>query len=230
MNMMEPFGSTVLTQGLIHAGYILTAIAFLLRDILWLRVLAILANLCVAYAAFRSGGATHWIVISWATAFVIINLGHSIWLIYERHVRRFTEEEQRLRDTAFPALDPVWVRRLLRCGTWTDLQSDHYLARQGERLRELILIASGEAAVKVGERTVSHLSAGKFVGEISFLGDDPASATVLSKEPMRCIVWRQDELQRIFERRPELRNTFHAAIGRDLAQKIASHNIKLEEA
>ena len=59
----------------------------------------------------------------WAAAFVAINLGHSIWLITERHLLRLTAEERRLKDSAFGAIDPVLVRKLLRRGTWRDLAS-----------------------------------------------------------------------------------------------------------
>ncbi len=45
MHVMTPTGGIGPTEILIHAGYLLTAAAFLLRDILWLRLLAIAANL-----------------------------------------------------------------------------------------------------------------------------------------------------------------------------------------
>ena len=61
MNVMTPTGGFGLTEILIHAGYMLTAAAFLLRDILWLRLLAIAANLCVGLAAYRAGMDPHWV-------------------------------------------------------------------------------------------------------------------------------------------------------------------------
>ncbi len=54
MNVMTPTSGFGLTEILIHAGYILTAVAFLLRDIFWLRLLAIAANFCFGLAAYQS--------------------------------------------------------------------------------------------------------------------------------------------------------------------------------
>ena len=227
MGIMEPFGGTTLTEALVHAAFALTALAFLLRDILWLRLLAIAANLCVGFAAFRAIPEPRWAIIAWAAAFIAINLGHSAWLIYERQFRRFTEEEKRLRDAAFPSLDPVCVRRLLRCGTWTEFPKDKSLALQGVHLDDLVLISEGEAAVFLGGRIVQRLKRGKFIGEIGFLSGEPATATVMVTAPLRGLVWKTAELQRFLTRHPEVRTIFHAAVGRDLAEKVASHNVRL---
>jgi hypothetical protein len=68
MNTITPTGGLGLTELLIHAGYILTAAAFLLRDILWLRLLAIAANFCVGLAAYRAGMDPRWVVVAWRKA------------------------------------------------------------------------------------------------------------------------------------------------------------------
>ena len=227
MHPMEPAGDAYLVEALIHAGYILTALAFLVRDILWLRLLAIAANLCMGIAAYGLGDAPRWAVVGWAGAFVAINLGHSAWLIYERHLRRFTEEEKRLRSAAFESLDAVCVRRLLRCGRWVEFDQQKSLTLQGVHPDDLLLISEGEAAVFLGGRIAQRLKRGKFVGEIGFLSGEPATATVMALTPLRCLSWNAAELRRLLERHPEVRNVFHAAIGKDLAEKIASHNVRL---
>lgn len=227
MNVMPPSGGTGLTDLLVHASYLLTAVAFLLRDILGLRVLAILAHLCIAAAAFRAGMGPNWPIVAWAMAFVAINLGHSAWLVYERHLIRLTEDERRLYETAFQKLDAVSVRKLLRRGSWKTVEDQACLARQGVHLEQLQLIGSSQAAVLLGGRIVARLTTGNFVGEIAFLNGEPATATVVATSPLKCLVWKKDDLERLFTRRPELQQVFHAAVGRDLAGKIASHNIAL---
>jgi hypothetical protein len=229
MHVMTPTGGLGLTEFLVHAGYILTATAFLLRDILWLRLLAIAANLCVGLAAYFAGMDPHWVVVAWAAAFVAINLGHSSWLIYERYLQRLSDEEQRLYDCCFQALDPVSVRKLLRRGEWIDFAAQDCLAHQGIHLDRLLLVSSGEAAVLLGGRSVARLAPGKFVGEISFLSGDLTTAMVVATEPTRCLAWNKERLERLLAREPELLNVFHAAVGKDLAAKIAHHNVALSQ-
>ena len=227
MNAMMPFGGTLLSDILIHASYILTAGAFIMRDILGLRILAILANLAIAWAAWRAGMGPNWIIVAWAAIFVVINLGHSVWLAYERYLMRFTDDEKRLYETTFQKLDPNAVRKLLRRGKWESFDDQTCLVRQGVHLERLQLIGAGEAAVLLGGRIAARLSTGKFVGEIAFLSGDPATATVVATAPLKCLVWKRQELSRLFKRRPELLQVFHAAVGRDLADKIACHNVRL---
>ena len=229
MNMVAPYGAEIVTDLLLHAGFILTAGAYLVRDILWLRGLAMLANACVLVAAWRAGMDPNWIVVAWASAFIAINLGHSAWLVRERYLLRLTEDEQRLCDTAFQALDKVAVRRLLRRGKWVTFPEKDCLARQGVHLDRLLLVASGEAAVLLGGRIAARLSTGKFIGEISFLSNEPSSAMVVATTEVRCLSWNRDELQAVLERRPDLLNVFHAAVGKDLAGKIAAHNVSLSQ-
>ena len=229
MHVMTPTGGIGLTEILIHAGYLLTAAAFLLRDILWLRLLAIAANLCVGLAAFRAGMDPHWVVVAWATIFVAINLGHSSWLIYERYLQRLTEEEQRLYDCCFQALDPVSVLKLLRRGEWIDFAPQDSLARQGIHLDRLLLVSSGEAAVLLGGKIVARLASGKFVGEISYLSGDISTAMVVATEPTRCLAWKKERLEPLLAREPELVNVFYAAVGKDLAAKVAHHNVALSQ-
>ena len=230
MMMMQPYGGETLTMILIHASYLLYALSFLLRDILWLRGVAILANVLFAYAAYRAPGGPNWTTFGWVSAFVAINAVHTAWLLYERHVARLSEKERKLFAAAFEGLDPVLVRKLLRRGRWSSLEVGAPLARQGEPLDRLSLIASGEAAVRLGERTISQLSCGTFVGEISYLSSEPATATVVAATPLECLVWEKKDLQKLTRRRPEYLNVIHAAIGKDLATKTAQHNLKLSEA
>lgn len=227
--MMEPETTDLLRQILIHLGFGLGALAFLVRDILWLRLLAIGANLCVGFAAYRSPAGPVWEVVGWSSAFVAINSVHSIWLLYERHLMRFTAEEKALKDSAFQAVDPAFVKKLFRRGQWVDFEPQDCLARQGVHLDRLILVSEGEAAVCLGGAVVAKLGQGKFVGEISILTGEQATATVLAAEKLRCMVWKKDALKRIEARRPELYAAFYAAIGKDLATKIAGHNVKLSQ-
>jgi CRP/FNR family transcriptional regulator, cyclic AMP receptor protein len=229
MTPMPLFGGELLTQLFIHAGFLLTATAYLVRDILWLRALAILANLSVAAAVYRSGTDANWVIIAWATAFVLINVGQSTWLLYERHLARLSDDERRLANTAFRALDPVIVRRLLRRGTARSFAETDCIVRQGVPLDHLFVVVEGEAAVLLGGRIVARLKAGDFIGEIGFLSADMATATVVATTVLRCLAWPAEDLRQRLERQPDLCTIVHAAIGRDLAAKTAAHNLTLSQ-
>ena len=127
------------------------------------------------------------------------------------------------------AVDPVLVRKLLRRGEWVDFAPQENLARQGIHLDRLLLISSGEAAVLLGGKIVARLAPGKFVGEISFLSGDLTTAMVVATQPTRCLTWNKERLERLLAREPDLLNVFYAAVGKDLAAKVAHHNVALSQ-
>jgi hypothetical protein len=219
-------------ETLIHAGFVVTALAFLVRDILWLRLLATLSYSLFCVVAMTLADGPAWHLVLWYLTFITINLGHAAYLLYERSLVKLTAAERQLCDIAFPSLDPVPVKRLLRSGNWVDFAQSECLTRQGKISKYLYLIAEGEASVRVGEQEVASLPAGRFVGEIGFLACRPATATAIAtsadeQQGCRCLAWKAEKLRHRLARDPAMKSVMYAALGADLAAKIAAHNVKV---
>ena len=60
----------------------------------------------------------------------------------------------------------------------------------------------------------------EFIGEVSFLTSDKASATVTVTEPMRCLQLPHRELQRVLNLNLSIRFAFRAIMSGDLAKKL----------
>src|SRR6185295_18053294 len=85
-----------------HIASILTMVAYLLRDILWLRFLTILS--CFAGIAFLTivpPKGPLWQPIWWNVVFAIINIVQIAIIIKERTGIHFSEEEKELYETLF---------------------------------------------------------------------------------------------------------------------------------
>src|SRR6266851_7054169 len=108
-----------------HLASILTMAAYLLKDILWLRMLTILS--CFAGIAFNYFVPVTRSVIYWNMLFAVINIVQIAIIIRERTGINFTEEEKELHDTLFKNFAPFEFMKLMRVGKWLD-------ARQGEIL------------------------------------------------------------------------------------------------
>jgi CRP-like cAMP-binding protein len=223
MPMMVP-SSTIPADYLLHGAFFLTALAFLVRDVLWLRLLAILANVLLITAGLRAGMGMLSPTQYWYILLIAINTVHAGVLVYERRLMRLTPEEQRLYASTFAALDRVHVKKLLRAGRWRWLEEGEVLAKAGEKPDRLMLICEGRAEVSVDQRRIAELTPGRFVCEISFITQKPANATVRARGPLRCLIWEHPALERRLARDPELCAVMNAAIGSNLAAKISSHN------
>ena len=94
------------------------------------------------------------------------------------------------------------------------------LAREGETLDNVMVIFSGRVSVRVEEKLVAELTDGQFIGEMSFLTGESASATVSATEPTRYVAWSKNDLKHFLERNPNLSPLLQTVIGTDLVKKL----------
>src|SRR3546814_977624 len=81
-------------ETLIHVGFVATALAFLVRDILWLRLLATLSYSLFCIVAVTMADGPVWHLVLWYLTFITINLGHAAYLLYERTLVKLTAAER----------------------------------------------------------------------------------------------------------------------------------------
>jgi hypothetical protein len=211
MNYCECFG---------HAASILTAIAYLVKDILWLRILTVLA--CVSGILFNYfvPSSPLWTVIGWNIVFLAINAVQIVLIVRERSSVNFTEEEQELYETLFHSFAPFEFMKLLRAGAWGDAKVGETLATENQPIDRVMLIYSGRAVVENQDKRVAELRDGNFIGEISFIRGGNATATVRAAEPTRYLAWSKDNLRKLLNRNPSLRSAMQAVLSTDLTKKL----------
>ena len=83
-----------------------------------------------------------------------------------------------------------------------DLPDGRVLMTEGERGREFFVLVQGEVDVTKGGEHVRTLSAGEFFGEIALISDEPRTATVTAKGPIRVLVITDRAFKALVERSP----------------------------
>jgi len=198
-------------------------LSFLARDILWLRVLSILAGLL--FIAFYLGMAEPiWSGVAWNVLFISINLFHIVGIVRERQPVQLSDTELRLRDLVFAALDPRDLRRLVVCGAWTDHGADAVVVQQGQADCGLMVIVTGRVGVRVDGQQIAELSDGHLVGERSWITGEPPNADVVALGPVRCLHWQTAALEPLLEKHPAIHQALQVIVGRDLARKLSSRS------
>jgi CRP-like cAMP-binding protein len=77
----------------------------------------------------------------------------------------------------------------------------------------------------IAGREVSHLERGNFVGEVAFLTDRPATATVIAEGPV--LTFERGKLSQLFYNEAEVAGLIYQLLGRELAHKITISNTLL---
>lgn len=200
----------------------LTALSFLMRDILLLRLLAIVSGvLGLAYNYFLPEGPL-WLVIFWLFVFLLINLVRVVMLFLERRGVSFTEEERELYQTLFQNFAPVEFMKVMRLARWQDSAEDELLATENTPLDDLKLIYNGEVAVERQGQEIARAKDGTFIGEMSYIHGGDATATVRTVRPTRYLSWPQDELRKLLKRNPTMDVAMGTVFHMDLTQKLAA--------
>lgn len=164
------------------------------------------------------------IQISWITISIVGVI--RIWS--QDRGLRFNKEEWHLVQSKLSSLPRHEVRRLLDAGTWVNGRDGEIIARQGEAIGALYYLSEGVAEVHVGETCVAKTQAGAFIGEMTCLSNDPASATVVLKGHCRLFRIANSDLGRHTSRSDTLRSAIERVLGAETREKLLAANRQLE--
>ncbi len=212
-----------------HLSYLLIAISYWLTDIFWLRVVAVV-GLSLEIVYFLLSGGDLRAGIGWDLVFIAINLYQIYRLMKDRLSLRLPEPDRQLLRSVLPGLDDAQIARLLVAGEFSDMREGTTLARENEPLDRLFFICDGRVRVTIAGRDVSRLERGNFVGEVAFLTERPATATVVSESDVRALVFERGKLNRFFSDETEVAGLIYQLMGRELANKIKVSNMLLSGA
>lgn len=203
----------------IHIANAIYLCSYLVKDILWLRVLTVVAGL-VLLVFYAWMPMPLWAGIIWNILFAMINVRQIQGLLLERRPVRLAPDEQLLYDVAFRRLTERDFSKLVAIGRWRELAPGEHLVEHGEALHELIVLTSGRVRVALDGRARFELRAGCFVGEMSFVTGKAPDADVVAMEPTRTLSWQDHVLRRLLDKDAELRAALGEVIGADLVAKL----------
>ena len=201
---------------LLNLGYVLMLIAFVVRDILWLRSILLIGHLSlVVYALLVNNR----MVAFWNIIFFFINTIQVVRLIRERRPIELPSGLTDLYEKIFSAMSRREFLFFWNMGSIKEI-SENLLIRKGDYLHELSLILSGSVNVVKDGKNIAQLSRGSFIAEMSFVTGESASADIIANGRVQYISWNQEKLRSLKQLNPELLIKIQNILGKDLAVKI----------
>ncbi len=215
----DVFTAPMLFTVLFHVSNLMAFLAFLLRDQLQLRLMmAVSLFLQGLYYYAIPGGPfvdpLFWKVVSFAANILMIVLvfGGRLDFGIPADLRPLYEK--------ISVLSPGQFRKLIKSSRRTTA-SDEPLLREGEKPELLHYLLSGTAIISKGKS--SHTtSSGVFLGEIAFLNNTTASATVTLNEGAECVSWDSKTLTTMMQKDRAMDIAMRGIFNHDLAAKLAS--------
>jgi len=206
----------------IHLAYLITFVALAIRDVLFLRIVLSFAN--VLQVVYQYGFNDSPDIAVWNALFLIINIIQVVKLMKERAPVKIPDDIEDIYRTKFSDMTHREFLYFWSLGKQRDVE-DCSIIKEGEYQKNLFLILSGNASVSRDDRVIATLHRPEFVGEISFITREPASANVDADGRMYYIEWNQDELRRMKVKNSTFWTKLNQCLGEDLARKIKHNSI-----
>ena len=191
-------------------------IAYLMTNVLWLRLL-----LVVGAAVYIAAGLVLGIdsMIGWHVAYSLINLVQIVLLLLDRRTTGLPERVRVLYSDRFSSIKPREFRRLIETNR-EQSSGPGKLLNEGDENGRLMLITDGELQVVKHGLEVYRLRSGDFVGELSIISGKPVNADVIASSDYRYVYWDNQDLSRLEARNLSLYNRFMMSVGRNIIEKL----------
>ena len=204
---------------LMHAAAMISVAALALRDQLRLRaVLLISILLSAAYNDLKTPPGYQEII--WNAVTFAINIKVIVQILMDRTHIGMSDEENELFN-AFEALTPGEFRAIVKLASWQTADDDQCITVEGQKPDALFYVLRGVIDIQKAGRCFS-VKPRSFIGEIAFLHDTPASATVRLKPGARYLRWPVASLRESLQKRQPLKQAMIRLISFDMATKIAA--------
>jgi hypothetical protein len=205
-----------------HLAFGLIAFSFLVKDILYLRLVSILASLFSVFYNYVIPAEPMWIAVGWNFVFISLNLYHIAVLVYEKRPVHMSPKHKELYETMFKDLTPVEFLKITKIADWEHFKSGEVITQQGRAVPDLNLIYNGTVNVTVDRVKVAELKDGQFVGEMSFLTEKPATATCVVQHDSEVLVWKQEQFKELLKRNPSLYFTIQSLLSTQVSSALVN--------
>jgi hypothetical protein len=200
--------------------------SYAVRDILWLRVLTVVAAaFLIPYYAMQIVPLRA--AIEWNVVFTAINCYWIVRLIIERRPVHLTPDEARLRELSFPSLTAREARDLYATGTWEDLAPNTSVIEHDRDRHRFSVILRGDSDVLHHGATISQLGEGQFVGSLDVQADVLGDLDVVTRTAMRVMCWQRETLTHFAAQRPDVALALERSVGFELKRILDTSLAKL---
>ena len=204
---------------LVNLAYLMTFTALSIKEVLWLRVVLACSHSMIFINNYYY--AQNYNVAVWNFIFILVNVIQVVRIYDDRKPRMIPEDMEDLYRGIFSTFTSKEFLYFMNLGE-KEIINKQKLISLGDHQKDLLLVLKGDALVMREGKHLAKLNRGKFLGEISFLTDQPASADVYAKDELQYIKWDQSKIRAIKISNNAFWAKLNSVLTNDLTSKITS--------
>jgi CRP-like cAMP-binding protein len=205
-----------------NLSFALLTLSMMMRNIVWLRVLAIASALATIY--YRSVFVIDPVSIAWQVVFITVNIVQLVIIAMENRRIDLDNREREFLERAFPKVRKSSARGLLSVGNWSSPARGSLLTTQGLPVEHLQFVSAGRVRIEKDGVPVAICGPGDFIGEMSFVTGQPATATAVADEDVTILSFERGLLDRLLTTDDYLRSALESSFNRNLVEKLVKSN------
>ena len=206
-------------NGLINLSNIVFLVAFSVRDVLKLRILAIVGEgLTLPYYYLQT--VKLWPPIVWGVAFMLVNAIRIVAIALERRPVVLNDREEQLYRVAFSSIDKREFLRLVSLARLVDCSPGEVILRQGQQISEAVVVIDGDIEAILSGNTRLAIRPGQLIGDVSAYSGLASPADVVARGRCSLARWDLRHVREFTANRPELRANLLRIVSMDLAAKL----------
>jgi len=204
-----------------NVGFAIALLAILFKDILYLRIFAVIGSLLVFPMYMFAYQNVLWTNFGWTGSAVAINIVQIIILLRGRRPLVLKGLEKEIHSSIFYALNSRIFDKIYNLSKLEEYTNNTVLFRINESIHDLYLIINGQIEVTLHDDTKKIVSNNTFIGEQAFITGNTTSATIrILSEKAILLKWDKETLHQLLDKDVALSNTFDLILTTDIIQKL----------
>ncbi len=197
--------------------------AYLLSNILWLRIFLVLASFVYIFSGIQLGITS---MVGWNSAYLVINSYHVVMLFLDKSTIALPDETKEIYHQYFSLMSTREFKKIITINPFEIVKAEQLIG-EGEVTDRLYILLEGKVDVVKSGKMIARLNAGDFIGEMSFMSNNTASADVIATEEVKYAYWTHKDLEKLHKKNQNVYNKFISVISCDLVRKLNVKNTQL---
>jgi hypothetical protein len=212
----------MLPDFLISLAEILLIFSFVFKEILYIRIMSIIAMVIFFVGYLVIGLDVPGIRISFIFNLIglILNIYQIIILILDKRPVTIPGNLKEIYEANFNNVLPRHFLKIYALAETKYFKKGDIIIEQKTKIDNLMYVVKGSGIIMINGKEISQLKGHFYLGEMSYLTGALTSATDVAKEDMEVLVWDRAKLAKLEENEPEVFASLHVSLVNDVVHKV----------
>lgn len=205
-------------------GSICGIISFLMFDILYLRLLYLIASILFLVSGLLFHNHS---MVAWNAGYILINSAQLIYLILSKRPTLLPNYLKSIYPLFSPYLRTRQFKKVCSLADIIEVKPGEKLINANKMIDHLYLIIDGTLNISLNKKHIASLDRGQYIGEMSYITNRLPNADVTAVTASTVLAWSRESLDKLKKEKNTLYMCFRLSISACISRKLEESSILL---